>query len=260
MKSFNTFDHKSGEHLEIDGARIYYETHGDENSPVLLFLHGGFGTMEDFNGIVSNLEKKYRIIGIDSRGQGKSTLGTELLTYERMQRDVERIIEHLGVKKLSIIGFSDGGITAYRLVSLTALKIEKLVTISSRWHLKNAEATRDLLANITGESWRKKFPETYELYQKLNAEPDFDMLTESLVKMWLDPNSSGYANEKVKNISCPLLIVRGDDDHLILKEAVVELSETVKNARFFNIPFAAHAAFKDQPEMFMIGLNEFLKV
>lgn len=254
----NKFDHNSGEQLEIDGAKIYYEMHGDENGPALLFLHGGFGTMEDFNNVISALEKDYRIIGIDSRGQGKSTLGEQTLTYERMQKDVESVLAHLGIESVSIIGFSDGGITAYRLASLTSLMIEKLATIGSRWHFKNTELAKDELAGVTGEGWKKKFPDTFAIYQKLNAEPDFNALAESLVKLWLDPNSSGYPNDAIKNISCPLLIVRGDDDHLISKETVFELSEKIENAHLLNIPFAGHAAFVEQKEIFVISLNEFL--
>ena len=36
-----TFDHDSGEHLTVDGARIYYEVCGNKDGPPLLFLHGG---------------------------------------------------------------------------------------------------------------------------------------------------------------------------------------------------------------------------
>jgi len=253
------FDHNSGEHLQIDEANIYYEVTGNENSPALLFLHGGFGNLEDFNTIIPDLDKDFRVIGIDSRGQGKSTLGEQILTYEQIQKDVERVLEHLDIVTVSVIGFSDGGIAAYRLASLTSLNVEKLVTIGATWHWKNTEPTREIFLKVTGESWRKKFPATYDAYQKLNPEPDFDVLAQALMKMALDENSSGHPNEAVKNISCPLLIVRGDDDHLISKETVFELSEIVKGARLLNIPFAGHAAFEEQKEIFMISLNEFLK-
>lgn len=253
------FAHRAGEYLEIDGARIYYEISGHKDGPVLLLLHGGFGNLEDFNPILPDLKRESRLIGIDSRGQGKSTLGSKPLSYEQIQNDVERVLEQLQVDTLSIIGFSDGGIVAYRLAALTSLTIEKLVTIGSRWHLKNTEPTRGLFQKITGESWRAKFPATYSAYLKLNPEPDFDYLAEAVIKMWLDANSSGYPDEAVKNISCPLLIVRGDDDHLLSREAVVELSALVKTSKLLNIPFAGHAAFADQEEIFMIGLNEFLQ-
>ncbi len=254
-----TFDHVSGKYVDTDGARIYHEVIGNEDLPALLVLHGGFGTIEDFNAILPDLEKEFRVIGIDSRGQGKSTLGPGTLTYEQIQKDVERILEHLGIDTLSVIGFSDGGIVAYRLATLTNLKIEKLVTIGSRWHLKNTEPTRETFLKITGESWRTKFPDTFEAYQKLNPEPDFDVLAQSVIQMWLDPNPSGYVNEAVQKIACPLMIVRGDDDHLISLEAVAELHGLVKHSRLLNIPFAGHAAFQDQKEMFVIAVNQFFK-
>lgn len=65
------FNHETGEHFEIDGAEIYVEETGNENAPVLLFLHGGFGNIEDFNSILSLFENEFRVVGIDSRGQGK---------------------------------------------------------------------------------------------------------------------------------------------------------------------------------------------
>jgi len=252
------FDHISGQYVSIDKAKIYYEVTGKEDGPVLLFLHGGFGTIEDFNGILPEFRKKFRVLGIDSRGHGRSTLGSKVLTYERMQKDVERVLEHLDIGTLSIIGFSDGGIIAYRLAALTSLNIEKLVTIGSSWHLKNTEPTREMFLKITGESWRNKFPTTYDAYQELNPEPDFEFLAQSLIKMWLDPNSSGRPNEAVKNISCPLLVVRGDNDHLVSREAVVALAGMVKGSSLLNIPFAGHTAFKDQKEIFLISARTFL--
>jgi len=44
-----TFNHQSGQYLNIDSGKIYYEMAGNENKPILLVLHGGFGTMEDLN-------------------------------------------------------------------------------------------------------------------------------------------------------------------------------------------------------------------
>jgi pimeloyl-ACP methyl ester carboxylesterase len=257
MKNFN---HNSGEYLAAsDGAKIYYEITGYETGPVLLLLHGGLGSIEDFNTILPNLTERFKIIGIDSRGHGKSTLNSTPLTYEQIQKDVELVLAHLGINKLSIIGFSDGGIVAYRLASMTSLHIEKLVTIGSDWHIKNTASIKDMFLKITGDSWRKKFPNTYDSYQKLNPTPDFDFLSQSIIKMWLDSTSSGYPNEAVKNILCPSLLVRGDDDHLLLRDAIVELSELIKNSHLLNIPFAGHIAFEDQKKIFEISLNEFLK-
>jgi len=251
------FDHDSGEYLDIDGAKIYYEIKGKEDGPALLLLHGGFGTMEDFNVILEELLLEYKIIGIDSRGQGRSTPGLHELTYERIQEDVLVILKHLNIINLSIIGFSDGGIVAYRLAVLSLLKIDKLVTISSRWNINDALLTEDMFLKSTPESYRSENPGKYTTYQRLNPAPDFDLLTASLVKMWLDPTPSGYLNDKLNMVCCPLLIVHGDDDKLLTRDSVVELSGIIQGAHLLNIPFASHEVFQQQREIFMISLRQF---
>jgi len=253
------FDHRSGETLAIDGANIYFEVKGEQQHETLLFLHGGFGTIEDFNPLLPDLERSYRVIGIDSRGQGKSTLGSSRLTYERLQTDAQRVLQHLEVDRVSLVGFSDGGITAYRLACANTIEVRKIVAIGAHWHPKEVDAVRELYLKVTGDSWRKKFPATFESYRKLNPEPDFDALARALVGMWLDPNTSGYPGDAVKNIACPLLIARGDDDHLTSRQGAVELSNLVKGAHLANIAFAGHVVFEDQKQPFMAALNQFLR-
>ena len=224
----------------------------------MLLLHGGFGSIEDFNGLLPALSGDFRVIGIDSRGHGRSTLGSKTLTYEEIQKDVLSVLKHLGIGAISILGFSDGGIVAYRLASMTSLKVEKLVTIGADWQPPSG-SVREILSRVTADSWKGKFPESYAAYQKNNPEPDFDAFTRSLVRMWLDSGASGYPNAAVSKISCPLLIVRGDDDHLVPLEAVTELRGRVSNSKLLNIPFAGHVAFDDQRDMFLMSLRQFLR-
>lgn len=251
-----TFNHKDGNVLSIDTAEIYFEEIGKPEKPVLLLLHGGFGNIEDFNIVISNLKSEFRIIGIDSRGQGKSTIGNKLLTYERLQNDVEQILKHLGINEFSIIGFSDGGIVAYRLATFTNLKIRKLVTIGSRWHKKNVAETIEILSGVNAKKWREKFPEMVSVYDNLNPKPDFDKLSVEVVNMWL--NEESYPNENVKSIQADTLIIRGDKDHLTKRKFVFDIAELIENSNLSNISFAGHAAHIDQTEIIMLTINEFL--
>lgn len=257
-----TFTHETGEYLEIDGAKIYYELAGDPAAPPLLFLHGGIGTIEEFNELIPAIGPSCRFIGIDSRGHGKSTLGLqpgEPLTYARLQKDVEGILGHLGISTLSIIGFSDGGIVASRLAAANGVNIEQLVTIGAHWQLEEDDRVRTIYNNVTSEGWRKKFPDTYEIYQYLNPEPDFDRLVKSAAQMWLDSTPDGYPGERIRNIACPMLIIRGDDDHLVTLESTAKLRALVKGAKLLNIPAAGHIAFNDQREILLLSLNQFLR-
>src|SRR3990167_6550124 len=202
------FDHVSGNIFTHGSADIYYESHGQETAPVLLFLHGGFSHIEEYNTVLSALPDKYRVIGIDSRGHGKSTLGTEPLSYALLQDDIEKILAHLNIKKCSIIGFSDGGILAYRLAALTSLSIDKIITVGASWHFRNIEPAIEIFKKVTPTFWRKKHPEDYESYQKLNPQPDFDNFTNQIIQMWLDPTPTGHPNEQIRNITCPVLAIR----------------------------------------------------
>ena len=127
------FDHRSGTTLTIDGAAIYHEAIGDPAAPALLLLHGGLKDLEDFNAVLPRLEGSFRVVGIDSRGHGRSTAGSDALTYRRLEDDVLAIADHVGLDRFSLVGFSDGGIVGLRLAARHDSRVDRLVTVGSRW-------------------------------------------------------------------------------------------------------------------------------
>ncbi|WP_162259994.1 alpha/beta fold hydrolase [Rhizobacter sp. Root16D2] len=253
------FDHRRGVHTAVGGARIYSESLGPLDAPVLVLLHGGFGQIEDFNALLPQLGSSHRIIGIDSRGHGKSTLGDGGWTYQRVQEDVEAVLGALGVRRCSVLGFSDGGTVALRIGVAGKLLVERIVVVGSTWHRKNLQATRSILQGVTAESWCRKFPQTCDDYQRLNPEPDFERLAKALIPGWLDETITGHPDDGVAKIKAPVLIVRGDDDHLTSLADAVELRGKLAQAHFLNIPFAGHVAFADRADTFLPALREFLK-
>lgn len=256
------FNHKNGSYIESNGAQIYFEEIGDKSKPVLVMLHGGLGNMEDYNSMTPYLSEHFRIIGIDSRGQGKSTLGSpKNLTYAQMTRDTELVLEKLGIDNTIIIGFSDGGDIAYRMAISSKIKIEKLITIGAPWHFENhSKQTIEIFKRVTPESWKNKFPHTFENYQNLNPAPDFNKLTYAIVDLWTDEKETGYPIENVKKINCPTLLIKGDQDYFFSGENIVALAKLIEGASLFIIPDAQHEVYEDQPEILKIGLTQFLEV
>jgi pimeloyl-ACP methyl ester carboxylesterase len=255
------FDHRCGFDLKVEGAQIYYELAGRADGPALLMLHGGLGQIEELNGIVAEVAHEFRVIGIDSRGHGRSTLGDVPLTYELLQADVEQVLAHLGIREVSIIGFSDGGILGYRLAARSGqgtVNVHRLVTIGASWRLEAGDPVAQVLAGITADWWKDRFPESYAAYQRLNPKPDFERFARLVVQMWLDTSAPGYPGTTVKSIACPTLIVRGQQDHLFPLEEAVRLVGLIKDSQLLNILSAGHAAFDDRKEMFMGSLLEFL--
>lgn len=261
------FNHETGRHLTVGSARIYHELHGRDTDPPLVFLHGGMGTIEDFNGVLPRLQGRHWLIGIDSRGQGRSTLGSDGLSYALIQADVQAVLDHLGLKQVDVIGFSDGGIAALRLAAASpaapgaspASRIRKLVCIGTDMSFKADGPLREIYQRVTPQAWREKFPETFEVYQRVNPEPAFDTLVETIVRMWQDEGPQGYPGDAVRRITSELLVVHGDDDHLVSRQNTWALVDQVKGARLLNIPFAGHVAHDDQPALAMLGVNLFLQ-
>lgn len=251
-----TFSHETGRSIEIDGAEIYYEEAGSNDAPPLLLLHGGVGSIEDFNCLLPSLASQYRVIGIDSRGHGRSTLGNTTLSYQRLEQDVTEVLRHLRINRTAVLGFSDGGIVGYRLMLSGEVSVTRLITIGAPCELNEDSPLCGIYASVTGESWRAKFPASHELYQQLNPEPDFDHFMKALVAMWLD--SDGYPGKMVENIKGNVLIVRGDEDRLFSRQEAFELAQRIKLSVLENIAFAGHAAHEDRPDVLLSSIHKFL--
>src|SRR5688572_3495817 len=92
------------------GVRIRYIEQG-QGEPVIL-LHGNGSRLETWiqRGILPNLSKDYRVIAFDARGHGRSEKPHDPKAYGReMALDVVRLMDHLGIKRAHIVGYSMGG-------------------------------------------------------------------------------------------------------------------------------------------------------
>ena len=76
-----------GKYAVINGAKIYYEEYG-KGEPMLL-IHGVNGDIKTMGNQIDYFKTKYRVIIADSRGQGKSELKTDSLTYDQITSDWE---------------------------------------------------------------------------------------------------------------------------------------------------------------------------
>jgi predicted alpha/beta-fold hydrolase len=112
-------------HVDRDGARIWYATVG-VGAPVIL-LHGGMASSDTWaNQVRALVRSHHRVILIDSRGHGRSTLGTKPLSYELMEGDVLAVMDALGIAKSAIVGWSDGANTGLVMAMRDPERLGKL--------------------------------------------------------------------------------------------------------------------------------------
>jgi pimeloyl-ACP methyl ester carboxylesterase len=99
-------------YFDSDGVQIYFEEHG-KGEPVVL-VHGFASRAEHNWGLTqwyTVLAPHYRVIALDCRGHGKSGKPHDSASYSggTMGEDVIRLMDHLGIKRALIMGYSMGG-------------------------------------------------------------------------------------------------------------------------------------------------------
>lgn len=103
----------AGKYQPVNSIRLYYETYGQ--GPPLLLLHGNGGSLEAFRKNIPYFAKRYRVIAVDSRAQGKSVDLSDTLSFEQMADDFAALLTSLRIDSAYVVGWSDGGIDALLL-------------------------------------------------------------------------------------------------------------------------------------------------
>jgi len=105
--------------FDAGGVRLRYVEQGT-GEPVVL-VHGFTNTADIWSasGIVQDLARDHRVITFDLRGHGKSDKPHDPAKYGReMGLDVIRLLDHLGIERAHVVGYSLGGHVTSQLLTL----------------------------------------------------------------------------------------------------------------------------------------------
>src|SRR5216110_2471884 len=130
MKTDLTTDVKgSGQYAEVNGINLYYETHG-AGRPLVL-LHGGLASGEMFGPVLPALAGRHRVITVDLQGHGRTADIDRPIDTRLMADDIAALIDHLGLDKPDLVGYSLGGAVAFFTAVKYPQKVGKLVMASA---------------------------------------------------------------------------------------------------------------------------------
>lgn len=205
----------------VNGLEMYYEVRG-EGEPVVV-LHGAYMTVDAMAGIVSELAKTRRVIAVELQGHGRTADADRPITYEQMADDVAALIEHLGLEKTDVFGFSMGSGVAVQLAVRHPEVVRRMVVASVSYsHDGMHPEMIEMLPSITPDMFAGSPME--EEYKRLAPNPeDFPVLVEKLKQ--LDMTPFAWPEEDIRGIAAPTFIIVGDSD-------VVRLEHVVE---FFNL-------------------------
>ena len=114
----------------VDSAEIYFEDQGD-GEPLVL-LHGFGSSTRDWELQVEAFSERYRVITLDFRGFGRSSRDQGPFSVERFASDTLAVLEHLGVDRFKLLGYSMGGATAFQIATDVPERVERLVLVNTQ--------------------------------------------------------------------------------------------------------------------------------
>lgn len=109
---------------------IAYEVSGPLGKPVLLLIHGGTASLRAWDLVTPALRVDFRVVAVDLRGHGQSPAPHEGYAAAQLSADVARVIDHLGVEQVTVVGHSLGGMAAVLLAASRPDVIARLVLIN----------------------------------------------------------------------------------------------------------------------------------
>src|SRR5688572_29629385 len=111
----------------VNGLQMYYEIHGSGGVPLLL-LHGGLFNIDlQFAALLPALSANRQVIATDFQGHGRTNDVDRPLRSEHLAADVAGLLQHLGLERVDVFGFSVGGATALHLAINNPNLIRKLI-------------------------------------------------------------------------------------------------------------------------------------
>jgi pimeloyl-ACP methyl ester carboxylesterase len=226
---------KAGHSAAAGDAKIYYEVYG-KGQPIVI-LHGGiFGSTYEMHQFIDSLSKKYQVIALSTRGHGKSSLGTEPITYEQKANDVMAVINAVTKDSVIVLGFSDGGYAGYKLASMYPGTVKKLIAIGATELYPGLRSFGfDVTQAIALDSvyWKQQY--------QLMPEPQ--RLQEMFTKLGSMYNKLTLDSSFFQTIQCPTLVMAGDKDGSNPPQRIVNTAQMISHSLVGVIPNCGHGVF-----------------
>lgn len=224
-------------HKRVNGIKIYYEIYG--SGKPLVLIHGGGGSiLFDYKEVISRLENKFQLIGIDLQNHGMSEHRDIPETFEQDAHDVAALLKEINIEKASFWGFSNGGNTVMQIAHLYPKLIEKLV-VASAFYKKNG--MMDGFFEGMMKASLDSMPEPLKI-NFLNLNPDF-----SALENMFDKDSKrmqtfeDWSEDILEGIKAPTLFISGDKD-VMKPEHTVEMWRLVEGSQLMILP-ATHGSY-----------------
>lgn len=267
-------------HLTINGRRLsYLEQDPPGAHRTLVLLHAFPLNAEMWAPQLALALPAWRVVAPDLRGFGAADpddagdLASGRLTLEDYGRDVQRLLNRLGVQTPVIAGLSLGGYVAFAMMRAGTDPIGGLILADTRPQADSEEAragrlrmiglvdregaagvAAEMLPKLLSDEAGQKRPEVVAQAKRLLLASRPNAIKAALYRMMARPDSTAL----LEQVRCPTLIVVGEHDVLTPPELSREMQRRIAGASLAIIPSAGHLSNLEAPDAFKAALIRFL--
>ena len=260
-----------------DGLRLYARDYRgpDANAPVLLCLHGLTRNSKDFASLAEALASDFRVVVPEQRGRGLSDYAEDVSRYSLLQyvEDMQGLIVELGLRRLSVVGTSMGGLMTFALNALSPGLIERAVIndigpeiaqaglnriksyVGVAGPFEDWEEATAYLMSITAEifpDWTDSQWSDFARQCYIEREGQIVIDYDPRISTPLATQSTDTEAETLWSLfeamaSVPSLLVRGELTDLLSPECVARMQKVHPSMEVLSVPNVGHAPMLNEP-------------
>ncbi|MGR4065792.1 MAG: alpha/beta fold hydrolase [Vulcanimicrobiaceae bacterium] len=259
--------------LSGDGARIAARVDGTADAAVVL-LHGFPLTREIWKAQIEGLARTRRVVAVDLRGMGESSVADGPYLMESLAGDVAAVLDAIGVERAAVVGHSLGGYVALAFARMYSERLERLALVCSRLGAdapEQAQTRMDLAdcaeressvepviaayaPRLLSDKTRRERPELLAAVEAIARRNGPRGLAAMLRGMALRDDAYDIAPD----LAMPVRLICGARDGLLPVELVRSDASAFSNAAVDVLEDSGHLPMLEEPEAFGERLAAFV--
>jgi class 3 adenylate cyclase len=265
-----------------DGTRIAYATVG-QGSPVISirpwFTHLEYEWESPmWRSLIDRLSARHLLIRHDGRGMGLSDHRVSDYSPEAQVRDLEAVVDALGLERFALYGVSQGGATSITYAVRYPERVSHLILQGSfarmGWLVDTEEGQQrfQTALSLIRQGWGTDLPAHRQFFTSLfipDADAEAIRQFNEMQRISASPENAAAllsampdtdVSELLSQVRAPTLVVHCRGDATIPFESGRELAAAIPGARFLPLDSRNHAILPHEPAAEALGkaVDEFL--
>jgi pimeloyl-ACP methyl ester carboxylesterase len=241
---------------------------GPANAEPLVLLHGMNASSTMWYPNISALSQKYRVYAIDNLLEpGKSQIITGVKGIGGLMQWYNEIFDQLKLEQFTLIGASKGGWLAVHIALHQGSRIKKLILLSPLQTFTWIRPGPDISSSITYAltPGRKRLRRALETMSENVNNIEQKYIDQYYIGAQQAKNTMllfqmiPYAEEVLKTLTMPVLVLIGDNDIVNKEKSVETANELLPHVETGIIKDAGHLLSMDQAEVVNDRILDFLE-